>query len=195
MKSRQGCTKVFSFDGQGRPIQIFTPDGSLFLLAWLSNKEAVVTAIASDGSFQASTDVDFVAGTTHPVNPPIQKIQRQRNGFQPPSDSFVTILVRRCGKPENFADVSLQVVGPSGGPSLQAALVGDGVYRTWIPTTDASAGQNAEAKCKSLASLLAAIDPRKPQDSALVCAGITDSDRSDDGGSWSACFARNIDCL
>lgn len=59
--TRDGSTDVvrYDLDAQGRPVRIFAPNGTSFVLEWVGPKKANLIVTAPDGNVQINTEVDF----------------------------------------------------------------------------------------------------------------------------------------
>ncbi len=123
---------IIAFDPQSRPVRMVADNGTIFQLAYLDNGEAVVTAIAPDGSTQVNTQFKLNQGalaTGFLLSPKAMAAQA--------GTSNINVRVLRCGAGVTDASVVVYLSKPGDillswqGPAEHA---GGGRYTASLPT-------------------------------------------------------------
>lgn len=167
-----GVTSI-GLDASLRPSTMRDPDGAWFTLAYPGGNEAVVSAVAPDGSVQVNTR--FVLGSSGAagrcstdVAALADAIERAlwRQAAAPPSpeasEAQCIVTVNRCGTPVDDAVVNVQVQTPG---SLFLAWqgtaegLGGGRYEVYLPTTlkPSLAGEKIRQAAETIAGYLGSI--------------------------------------
>ncbi|MCL6265075.1 hypothetical protein [Flagellimonas myxillae] len=102
----QGDTTIYRLDNIGRPLDIFTQDGTQINFVWHSELKASVTFLSDDGSSQLNTEVDFTKDNFEDKVLNVNKSSRRKitsripfinNPNKPIDETKVNISVFQCG--------------------------------------------------------------------------------------------------
>jgi hypothetical protein len=148
---------IIAFDAQSRPVRMVADNGTIFQLAYLDNGEAVVTAIAPDGSTQVNTKFKLNQGalaTGFLLSPKAMAAQA--------GTSSINVRVLRCGAGVTDASVVVYMSNPGDillswqGPAEPA---GGGRYTASLPTNlnPPLNGETLRAAAEGLAGYLGSL--------------------------------------
>jgi hypothetical protein len=146
----------YTLDNSGRPTQILASNNVIFKLVWNSDSTVSITAIAPDGSSQATVRIPV----SHPASVSRSSQQfthtagrrvQQPNAQSVPT-SYLEVDVSKCGLGVSGASVWITVAHPLTGAFddlIRGIDVGGGTYGVPMPTPDPHAGEDAAEKCST----------------------------------------------
>lgn len=177
-----GDVTTIAIDSEGRPVQMYASNGTVFEIIWQTDTLILITAISPDGSVQVNISIDLTTLATTQIatnSSAISATAKQvvsteaRNGVptqlsvtpvQSPLNSLFLsatgtseslINVESCGTAVDNALVLMGIAPASGAAfTVPAQFVGNGTYSATIPTQSSTIGGLTQAICESIAGVL-----------------------------------------